>query len=65
MAFWSAVLGFEGVAKVMYSHSDEERDHMLRIAKFINEKRRTRNSSAFCISTNSVWYHNRNISGVA
>jgi ferritin len=38
MASWSEVLGFEGVAKFMYSHSDEERDHMLRIVKFINER---------------------------
>jgi ferritin len=38
MASWSEVLGFEGVAQFMYAHSDEEREHMLRIVKFINER---------------------------
>ena len=38
MASWSEVLGLEGVAKFMYSHSDEERAHMLKIVKFINER---------------------------
>ncbi|MGB5264043.1 MAG: ferritin, partial [Lutimonas sp.] len=29
---------FEGVASFMYAHSDEERMHMLKLIKFINER---------------------------
>jgi ferritin len=38
MASWAEVLGFEGVAQFMYAHSDEERMHMLKLVKFINER---------------------------
>jgi len=38
MASWAEVLGFEGVASFMYAHSDEERMHMLKLIKFINER---------------------------
>lgn len=38
MASWSEYQGFEGVATFMYAHSDEERQHMLKIVKFINER---------------------------
>ncbi|MGY0426186.1 MAG: ferritin [Polaribacter sp.] len=38
MASWAEVLGFEGVAEFMYAHSDEERMHMLKLVKFINER---------------------------
>ena len=38
MASWAEVLGFEGVAQFMYAHSDEERMHMLKMVKFINER---------------------------
>lgn len=38
MASWSEVLGFEGVAQFMYAHSDEERMHMLKLVKFVNER---------------------------
>lgn len=38
MASWAEVLGFEGVAQFMYAHSDEERMHMLKLIKFINER---------------------------
>ncbi|MFD1316513.1 ferritin [Namhaeicola litoreus] len=38
MASWAEVLGFEGVASFMYAHSDEERMHMLKLVKFINER---------------------------
>ncbi len=38
MASWAETLGFEGVAAFMYAHSDEERMHMLKLVKFINER---------------------------
>ena len=38
MASWAEVLGFEGVAQFMYAHSDEERMHMLKMVKFVNER---------------------------
>ena len=38
MASWAETLGFEGVAEFMYAHSDEERMHMLKLIKFVNER---------------------------
>ncbi|TYP99380.1 ferritin [Tenacibaculum adriaticum] len=38
MASWAEVQGFEGVAQFMYAHSDEERMHMLKLVKFVNER---------------------------
>ncbi len=38
MASWAEVQGLSGVAEFMYDHSDEERMHMLKIVKFINER---------------------------
>lgn len=38
MASWAEVKGFEGIAKFMYAQSDEERFHMLKIVKYINER---------------------------
>lgn len=38
MACWAEVKGLEGVAQFMYSQSDEEREHMLKLVKFINER---------------------------
>ena len=38
MASWAETQGFEGVAAFMYAHSDEERMHMLKLIKFINER---------------------------
>ncbi len=38
MASWAEVQGFEGVAEFMYAHSDEERMHMLKLVKFVNER---------------------------
>lgn len=38
MASWAETQGFEGVAAFMYAHSDEERMHMLKLVKFINER---------------------------
>ena len=38
MASWAEVKGLEGVAEFMYAHSDEERMHMLKLVKFVNER---------------------------
>ncbi|RED48841.1 ferritin [Seonamhaeicola aphaedonensis] len=38
MACWAEVKGLEGIANFMYAQSDEERDHMLKLVKFVNER---------------------------
>ncbi|UOB16133.1 ferritin [Abyssalbus ytuae] len=38
MACWAEVKGLEGISKFMYAQSDEERQHMLKLVKFINER---------------------------
>ncbi|WCC43962.1 ferritin [Tenacibaculum finnmarkense] len=38
MACRAETQGFEGVAQFMYAHSDEERMHMLKLVKFVNER---------------------------
>lgn len=38
MASWAEVQGMEGVAGFMYNHSDEERMHMLKLIKYVNER---------------------------
>jgi ferritin len=38
MASWSETHGLEGISKFMYAQSDEERVHMLKVMKFINER---------------------------
>lgn len=38
MACWAETNGFDGTAGFMYKHSDEERTHMLKIVKFVNER---------------------------
>jgi ferritin len=38
MASWAETQGFEGVSQFMYAHSDEERMHMLKLIKFVNER---------------------------
>ncbi|QNR25307.1 ferritin [Croceimicrobium hydrocarbonivorans] len=38
MASWAEVQGLEGVASFMYEQSDEERLHMLKLVKFVNER---------------------------
>lgn len=38
MACWAEVKGLEGVANFMYGHSDEERMHMLKLVKYVNER---------------------------
>lgn len=38
MASWAETKGLEGVANFLFGHSDEERLHMLKLVKFINER---------------------------
>ncbi|MFM7053646.1 MAG: ferritin [Bacteroidota bacterium] len=38
MASWAQVKGYNGVSKFLYTHSDEERMHMLKLVHFINER---------------------------
>lgn len=38
MASWAETQGFNGVAQFMYGHADEERFHMLKLMKFVNER---------------------------
>ena len=38
MASWAETNGLNGTAKFMYTHSDEERFHMLKLIKFVNER---------------------------
>jgi ferritin len=38
MACWAEVKGLEGIAVFMYKQSQEERDHMLKLIKFVNER---------------------------
>lgn len=38
MACWAEVQGLEGIAQFMYTQSDEERAHMLKLVKYVNER---------------------------
>lgn len=38
MASWAESKGLSGTAKFLYLHSDEERFHMLKLVKFVNER---------------------------
>ncbi|WP_282055514.1 ferritin [Maribacter luteus] len=38
MASWAETKGLEGIATFMYAQSDEERMHMLKLVKFVNER---------------------------
>jgi ferritin len=38
MASWAENKGYPGIAQFMYQHSDEERMHMLKLVKYINER---------------------------
>ena len=38
MASWADINGLTGTAKFMYLHSDEERQHMLKLIKFVNDR---------------------------
>lgn len=37
MASWCEITGYEGAADFFYKHSDEERQHLLKIIHFLNE----------------------------
>lgn len=38
MACWSDTHGLDGIAQFMYAQSDEERTHMLKLVRYINER---------------------------
>jgi ferritin len=38
MAVWAEVKGLEGISNFMYDQSNEEREHMLKLIKFVNER---------------------------
>jgi len=38
MASWAEKTGYHGVAQFLYKHSDEERLHMLKLIRFVNER---------------------------
>lgn len=38
MASWAETQGLEGIATFLYTHSDEERLHMLKLVKYVNER---------------------------
>jgi ferritin len=38
MASWAEFQGLTGVANFLYGHSDEERMHMVKLVKFVNER---------------------------
>ncbi|MEO9533582.1 MAG: ferritin [Crocinitomicaceae bacterium] len=38
MASWAETKGYSGAANFLYTHSDEERQHMLKLVKFVNER---------------------------
>ena len=38
MAVWAENQGFDGVAEFLYIHSEEERQHMLKLMRFVNER---------------------------
>lgn len=38
MASWAETEGLNGTASFLYEHSDEERFHMLKLVKFVNER---------------------------
>ena len=38
MASWAESQGLSGTSSFLYKHSDEERLHMLKLVKFINER---------------------------
>ncbi|MNE34063.1 putative ferritin-1 [compost metagenome] len=38
MASWAETHGLEGISKFMYAQSEEERVHMLKLVKYVNER---------------------------
>lgn len=41
MASWADAKGYSGVADFFYAQSDEEREHMMKLVKFVNERNGT------------------------
>ena len=38
MASWAETQGLNGISAFLYTHADEERMHMLKLIKFVNER---------------------------
>lgn len=38
MACWAETQGLEGISNFMYTQSDEEREHMMKLIKYVNER---------------------------
>ncbi|MGB1076376.1 MAG: ferritin [Flavobacteriales bacterium] len=38
MAVWAETSGLDGTAQFLYAHAEEERQHMLKLMRFINER---------------------------
>lgn len=38
MASWADTKGYNGIAEFFYAQSEEERDHMIKLVKFVNER---------------------------
>lgn len=38
MASWAETQGLNGIATFLYTHADEEREHMLKLIRFVNER---------------------------
>lgn len=38
MASWAEVSGYDGISQFLYTHSNEEREHMLKLFHFLNER---------------------------
>ncbi len=38
MASWAEIQGYEGISKFLYEQSDEERMHMLKLIKYVNQR---------------------------
>ena len=38
MASWAETQGLNGISTFLYGHADEERTHMLKLIKFLNER---------------------------
>lgn len=38
MASWAELQGYGGTAEFLYRHSDEEREHMMKLIRYVNER---------------------------
>jgi ferritin len=53
MASWAEVQGYNGVSAWFYTHSHEERQHMLKLIRFVNERGGTAQIAALTSPPNS------------